>query len=242
MRKQSMTKAGAGIVAIMMAVLLCMQVAARAGSLEPSAPPTAGSMKTLQEIYDKLEVIDSKLGGGSTTTTIDGTTTTTIIPAPLAKTGQTISYAPGDDGALRKGMEIMPRFSDQGNGTVLDNLTGLVWLKNANPCGTKTWSDAIAYCNSLASGYAGLTDGSVAGAWRLPNYKELFSLVDASKYNPPLPSGHPFTGVQSPNYWSSTSYVPSTDYAWSVSMYTGYLDHLVKSLNLGYVWPVRGGN
>jgi len=218
-------------------VLLCIPFAALAGSLEPSGPPTAGTMKTLQEVYDKLEIIEGMIGSG-------GTTTTTIIPAPVEKTGQTTSYATGDDGALQKGMALpIPRFSDQGNGAVLDNLTGLIWLKNANPCGTKNWAGAIAYCNSLASGTAGLTDGSVAGAWRLPNVKELQSLIDFGRYNPSLPAGHPFTGVQSTYYWSSTSYAEFTDVAWFVYMYNGYMRHNGnKSTGDFYVWAVRGGN
>jgi hypothetical protein len=53
--------------------------------------------------------------------------------APVEKTGQTTSYATGDDGELSKGV-VWPnaRFADNGDGTVTDNLTGLMWLKNAN--------------------------------------------------------------------------------------------------------------
>ncbi len=79
----------------------------------------------------------------TTTTTVNGGT---IYPAPVPQTGQTISYATGDDGALQKGVALpSPRFTDNGNGTVTDNLTGLIWLKNANPCGPKNWYDAINY-------------------------------------------------------------------------------------------------
>ncbi|UCE55232.1 MAG: hypothetical protein JSV31_07260 [Desulfobacterales bacterium] len=53
--------------------------------------------------------------------------------APVAKTGQTDSYADCDDGDLEKGIVWpVPRFTDNEDGTVTDNLTGLVWLKNAN--------------------------------------------------------------------------------------------------------------
>jgi hypothetical protein len=60
-------------------------------------------------------------------------------PAPVPQTGQTTPYAPGDDGSIRAGVPWpSPRFTDNGNGTVRDNLTGLIWLKNgscgANPC------------------------------------------------------------------------------------------------------------
>ena len=56
-----------------------------------------------------------------------------IYPAMVPKTGQTTGYATGDDGALQKGVAWPnPRFTDNGDGTVTDNLTGLIWLKNAN--------------------------------------------------------------------------------------------------------------
>ena len=53
--------------------------------------------------------------------------------ALVPKTGQTTSYDTGDDGEYQKGFEWpVPRFTDNENGTVTDNLTGLIWLKNAN--------------------------------------------------------------------------------------------------------------
>ncbi len=122
----------------------------------------------------------------------------------VPKTGQTTSYGTGDDGDLEKGVPWPnPRFTDNLDGTVTDNLTGLIWLKDANCFGAKLWTEALSDANGLASGSCGLTDGSIAGDWRLPNYKELFSLVDAENSDPALPSGHPFTNVQSYMYWCS---------------------------------------
>ena len=84
--------------------------------------------------------------------------------APVPKTGQTTSYTLGDDGDLEKGVPWPnPRFTDNEDGTVTDNLTGLLWLKNANCFGSTTWSQAVSYCNGLASGSCGLTDDSDAG-------------------------------------------------------------------------------
>ena len=58
-------------------------------------------------------------------------------PSPVPKTGQTTSYATGDDGELEKGVAWPnPRFTDNNNGTVTDNLTGLIWLKHANCFGS----------------------------------------------------------------------------------------------------------
>ena len=57
--------------------------------------------------------------------------------AGVPKTGQTTFYATGDDGDLEKGVPWpSPRFTDNGNGTVTDNLTGLTWLEDANCDGT----------------------------------------------------------------------------------------------------------
>jgi hypothetical protein len=85
-----------------------------------------------------------------------------------------------------------------------------------------------------------LTDGSTAGQWRLPNVRELFSLIDFSQFGAALPSGHPFTGVQQSTYWSSTTYAPSTPYAWIVQLGDGTVNWVSKSTGR-LVWPVRGG-
>lgn len=175
----------------------------------------------------------------STTTLAGGGGGGALGTVQLPKTGQTTSYAAGDDGALQKGVAWPnPRFTDNANGTVTDNLTGLIWLKNANCFGFKTWADALTAANVLASGACGLTDGSTTGQWRLPNRKELQSIVDRSKYNPALQAGHPFTGVQSNMYWSSSSDVGSIGFAWYVYMFDGYVGSYYKTSSY-YVWPVR---
>ena len=133
------------------------------------------------------------------------------------------------------------RFTDNLDGTVTDNLTGLIWLKNANCFGNRTWTNALSDSNSLANGSCSLTDSSSAGDWRLPNINELHSLVDLTKSNPALPTGHPFTGVQSYYYWSSTTYESFPNYAWDVDMSSGYVDNTFKDGYSHYVWPVRGG-
>jgi len=163
-------------------------------------------------------------------------------PAPVQKTWQTTSYAVGDDGDLGKGVPWPnPRFSDNEDGTVTDNLTGLIWLKDADCFGYRTWNLALSDCNELTTGECGLTDGSAAGDWRLPNHKELFGLVDAQNYAPVLPTGHPFTSVQSGHYWSSTTYAGQPGYAWFVHMGEGGVFYDMKP-GVHHVWPVRGGH
>jgi len=171
--------------------------------------------------------------------------------APVERTGQTESYATGDDGNLQRGaIWPNPRFTDNGNGTVTDNLTGLIWLKDANCFGPRSWTNALSDCNSLGAGDCGLTDGSSAGDWRLPNRKELDSLLDFRFYDPALSNtvgtghweeGDPFTGMQlSDMYWSSTTLASSTGGAWGVGMGGGYSGTAGKGSTFS-VFPVRGG-
>ncbi|MEI6168234.1 MAG: DUF1566 domain-containing protein [bacterium] len=183
---------------------------------------------------------------------VDGTELTgTAKIAQVAKTAQTTSYAAGDDGDLKRGVAWpSPRFTDIGDGTVTDNLTGLIWLKDANAFGGQTWAQALTDCATLANGAHGLTDGSVAGAWRLPNIRELLSLIDYRRSSPALcnTSGYgqwsslsPFTGVQSSYYWSSTTRSDNTANAWDMHLNFGIAGGNVKTVSTSYVWPVRGG-
>jgi len=168
----------------------------------------------------------------------------------LPRTGQTTSYTAGDDGAIKAGLPSpSPRFIAS-NGKVTDNLTGLVWLQNANcteavggvakSSGYLNWNDSLTWCNNLASGKCGLTDGSTTGEWRLPTRKELQSLIDLSRQTPALPAGHPFSNVQADYYWSSTAYIGNTASAWLVNIGNGIVYYSDMTNDI-YVWPVSGG-
>lgn len=246
---------GIGI-GVVMGLLLATAGIVLAGNLNPTVGPTepGSQMYTLEQIHTRLT------GGGDATkmtsftepsSWMTSTMTSTMVtlddiyalalPARVPKTGQTTSWATGDDGDLEKGVAWPdPRFTDNGDGTVTDNLTGLIWLKNANCFGTRAWATALTDANGLANGSCGLTDGSVAGDWRLPNVREQQSLIDYGRFNPALPSGHPFTGVQSNYYWTSTTYAGYTSDAWLVGLYNGFVGNDDESYTY-YVWPVRGG-
>jgi len=147
----------------------------------------------------------------------------------------------GQDGEYQNGATASPRFTDNSDGTVTDNLTQLTWLKDADCFGAQNWTAALAASNTLATGACGLTDASAAGAWRLPNVNELQSLINFSTFDPALPAGGPFIGVQSVNYWSSTSTAIDPAFAWYVSLSDGTVSNTVKPNPLRF-WPVRGGN
>jgi hypothetical protein len=172
--------------------------------------------------------------------TASGVTVPSTV-ALVAATGQTTIHAIGDDGFYHKGVPSPdPRFTDNLDGTITDNLTGLIWLKNGNCYGLTPWLGALAAVDRLQDGLCGLSDGSVAGSWRLPNRNELLSLLYEGSG---LPTGHPFIKPEEPQryYWSSTTYpfIPST--AWIVRIFQdGYQDRSLKS-DTNLVIAVRGG-
>jgi len=157
--------------------------------------------------------------------------TTWGVPVDCAGTGQ--------DADWRTGLPVPEeRFTDRNDGTVKDELTGLIWARDANTFGTKTWQEALDACNGLEADSRGLKDGSKRGDWRLPNFNEMRSLVDYSQAAPALPVGHPFRNVRPSLYWSSTS-VPSAPKLARfvfIGMGPGVWDHKNVRLN---AWPVR---
>ena len=250
-----------------------------AGILEPIAGPTeAGSqMYTLDQIYHRLNnglelpkmttFSEPWTGPGGTMHRLDVIYDLIGERAPVPRTGQT-STVPfpaetGSDGYHQRGVAWPnPRFTDNANGTVTDKLTGLIWLRNANctdtvgginkSSGTLSWLMALTWSNNLAAGHCGLTDGSTAGQWRLPNLREMQSLIHYGFTVPALPNtsglgkwteGNPFAGVQSLYHWSCTTYTNSATggHAYRVGLLDGIVDQGNKSSDTHYVWPVRGG-
>jgi TolA-binding protein len=180
---------------------------------------------------------------------------------PVMQTGQTECWdedgieigceGTGQDGDIQAGVPWpTPRFSDNEDGTFTDNLTGLVWLKDVSCYPRSTWQQALDTVKTLESGACSLTDGSRRGDWRLPNVKELQSLVDFSNYNYSIDESAPFTpgGYQ---VWSSTTVQSAPEHAWYVSFGDGatlqdfrliesaLFDADSKADFPGVVWPVR---
>jgi len=129
-------------------------------------------------------------------------------------------------------------YTDNGDGTIKDTTTGRVWQKcsagqNSTDCGgtagTYTWANAVTYCTGLIL---------VGGGWRLPNVKELESIVDETKASSPTINTTVFPATVGDLYWSSTTYANYTTNAWYVNFYYGSVDNYSKT-NTFYVRCVR---
>ncbi len=118
---------------------------------------------------------------------------------------------------------------DSINGTVTDNTTGLVWQDDQDAV-KKDWENAIAHCEALVLGSE--------EDWRLPNKKELFSIVDYGRINPSISSVFEFT--ESSPYWSSTTGQYDKRKAWAIIFDRGYIGGEFKSVEK-YIRCVRAG-
>jgi len=113
-----------------------------------------------------------------------------------------------------------------GDGPVTDNVTGLMWQQEDDNQ-PRAWEAALAYCEDLVLPPGGHTD------WRLPDAKELRSIVDNTRYSPAIDPV--FTGTNSAYYWSSSTYAYLTYYAW----YVYFLDGSVYGGNKSTTYYVR---
>ncbi|WP_456405891.1 Lcl C-terminal domain-containing protein [Thiolapillus sp.] len=214
----------------------------------------------------------------------DAPSTPVWVQLWVPKTGQTQCWdeagasrscsGTGEDGEYRKGgrtvepvdhiswhpsFRATPRFTDNADGTVTDNLTGLIWLKNANCIadntgfdndgaandGSVTWQHGLDFVRGMNTGLYNCGDTSNGGVsqtdWRMPNFNELLSLTDPSQRSPALSPGNPFTGMESTHYWTSTTLTLDYAVAWVINMGLGIVNGVgTKTLNR-YVLPVRGG-
>jgi hypothetical protein len=148
-------------------------------------------------------------GTGTTTTTynsVNSRLTAYEMAAPsldaLPDTGQTIragsTFGQDADYSINA-----PSFTDNGNGTVTDNVTMLVWQKVDS--GESTWENALARAPMVNTG--GYTD------WRLPTPGELFSLMNHNLGAPALDSAY-FTASAAEYWWTTDNYGTDTSRVW----------------------------
>jgi len=158
----------------------------------------------------------------------------------LPVTGQTTPYRTGDDGDHEAGAAFnYQTMSIGGDLVTVDHNTGLMWATDGNHYGCNwgqqtDWDAAIDWCNNLD--FAGYTD------WRLPNVKELQSIIDYGTHYPAIDITY-FINTKSDPYWSSTTGDGDPDgseFAWRVHFHTGEVYAYYKTVD-NYVRAVRGG-
>jgi hypothetical protein len=225
--------------------------------------PSTGDETAIQDFVDACtQSVAEAVGGGTlpldvgtcntNLTTCDGDLSTCegdlaaceSSAGGLPRTGQTTSYGAGSDGAEQRG--AARSFTDNGDGTITDNVTGLMWEKKSDDDSIHdvenqyTWStgtnnmDGTIVTTFLADlngggGFAGHTD------WCIPNVYELQSLVNFavrspsafSEFNSTCTGGCTVTTCSctpSGDHWSSTTLEEEADgpiFAWVVDFYKG---------------------
>jgi hypothetical protein len=119
---------------------------------------------------------------------------------------------------------------DNGNGTVTDETTGLMWQQVTSEK-IMNWNQAVVYCKNLKI-------GNYKKGWRLPTITELRSLVDFSRYNPAIDMDC-FPNTVLAFHWSSSTEESPTKYAWGVAFSYGQ-SYIINTNRLHYVRAVKG--
>jgi hypothetical protein len=116
-----------------------------------------------------------------------------------------------------------------------DRLTGLIWCRSANLAEFPlTWQEALDFVASMNREQRfGQRD------WRMPNRRELRSLLSLQTKLPALPEQHPFTDVFNGWYWTSTTAAISPAHAWYVALDGARMFYGGKDQSF-MLWPVRG--
>jgi len=147
-------------------------------------------------------------------------------------TGEITCPVPGDpfygqDAQYAIGCQ--PNYSDNGDGTVTDNCTALMWQQLCDDI-PRNWDAALSYCEDL--------DLAENTNWRLPSISELQSLVDYGRSEPAIDTSI-FEGNYSANYSSSTTRDSNQTEHWSIEFGQGYMYFYNKAGHSSYVRCVR---
>lgn len=154
-------------------------------------------------------------------------TAITLVPSRVPDTGQTTGYTAtiGEDADYAINT---PSYTGNGNGTVTDNVTGLMWQQQDDGS-TMDWNAATAYCGDLV--LAGYTD------WRLPDNKELIGIVNYGSSNPAIDSTF-FPNTKTTSYWSSTAYMTDTT-TWLEVVFDDGSNAMTANNHSTRTYPVR---
>ncbi|MBF0420262.1 MAG: DUF1566 domain-containing protein [Magnetococcales bacterium] len=141
------------------------------------------------------------------------------------------------------GHATTPRFIDNGDGTVTDITTKIIWMKNAHCWDAMSWTNAVAQVTAFNNG--SVTCPGFTGEqkeWRLPTIDEFRKIVETfhPQHPPALPPTAPFTGVLLRSYWSSSPAPARVPSAWSMNLANGFVSNNVKTSNY-HVWLVKEG-
>ena len=183
----------------------------------------------------------------------DGNNITTNLTYPIVDTYQGLTYnsltpvTPPAEGEAFYGQDAQytgdtPSYTDNGNGTITDNVTGLIWAQEVSKF-SMAWTQASNYCDTLTTG--GYDD------WRLPTVKELWSIRDFSQGWPWLNTDYFYlvgdgTDARQQHSWSSNRYLVKDEYqneqvigdpAFIVNDWTG---HIKAMSGNRFVRAVRG--
>ncbi len=109
-----------------------------------------------------------------------------------------------------------------GDSIVPDKKNAIYWQDNiSSQKSSKDWDDAVLYCDEL--------DLNGMDHWRLPTFKELFSIVDYTRVHPAI--NPVFSFVNEGTYWTSTDFASNTSRAWTIDFRTGKTYYSYKTTN-----------
>ncbi len=245
--------------------------ATAAGATCPDAPLIGTQFQTVIDAHS--DNISTALGGGGLEdcendlsqceSDLAACLANTLPTARVLKTGQAGCYdangtgisctGTGQDGELQKG--LVRSYTDNGDGTITDNQTGLMWEKKSRDASIHDWGNVYTWADAVGVFIAGLNTANFAGHndWRLPNRFELDSLLDLGTQDPLVDSAFDNGCVASCTvascsctastlgYWSSTTVLPLPNQAWFVALFNSGFDGFDLKTNPNAVRAVRGG-
>jgi hypothetical protein len=234
-----------------------------AANLETVCPSTGDQVAVESDMTAFADCLATRASGTSALSCLRA------VPA----TGQTAAHGPGTDGDLRAGAALS--FVDNGDGTLTDINTALMWEKKDDSGGVHDMDNSY----TLTTGYPHNMDGTVVtdfldilndvaggGAncfadycdWRMPNVRELHSIVEYNGGPAPAaahPAFHDATGCSgctdvtaasctctgSAFYWSNTFWGYNPEFAWFSPISGGGATQLIQSSGASMARAVRGG-